>query len=82
MLLLVPTSSSRALPLLLGSVPHKLRDRGTQCLYLRALFSLAEGPAGVAVRDGVLQGVVEHLTSIDVEIRWVWRMSGFGPGSF
>ncbi len=68
-LLLVPTAGSRVLPLLLGAMPHKLRGRGTQCLYLRALFSLAERRAGAPVREGLLAGVVEHLASIDVEIR-------------
>ena len=75
MLLLVPTAGSRALPLLLANMPHKLRPRATQCLYLRALFSLAERRAGAGVREGILAGVLEHLTSIDVEIRCAARCS-------
>lgn len=70
-LLLVPTAGSRLLPLLSSNFPHKLRDRNTQCLYLRAAFALAEGRAGGAIREGVLAGVVEHLIGIDVEIRCV-----------
>ncbi|KAL4436668.1 hypothetical protein ABPG75_003807 [Micractinium tetrahymenae] len=69
-LLLVPTAGSRLLPLLASNLPHKLRDRNTQCLYLRAAFALAEGRAGGGIREGVLAGVVEHLIGIDVEIRW------------
>lgn len=42
-----------------------------QCLYLRGAFALAEGPAGAAIREGLLSGVVEHLIAIDVEIRCV-----------
>lgn len=69
-LVLVPSAGSRLLPLLLSNFPHKLRDRNTQCLYLRAAFALAEGPAGRGVREGVLGGVLEHLIGVDVEIRW------------
>lgn len=68
-LLLVPTAGSRLLPLVVSNFPHKLRDRNTQCLYLRGAYALAEGPAGAAVREGLLAGVVEHLIAIDVEIR-------------
>lgn len=75
-LLLVPTAGSRVLPLLSSNFPHKLRDRNTQCLYLRAAFALAEGHAGGAVREGVLAGVVEHLIGIDVEIRWAHVATG------
>lgn len=67
---LVPTSGARMLPLLVSNMPHKLRDRKTHCLYLRALFALAEARSGAGVREGVLLAVVEHLLSIDVEIRW------------
>ncbi|PRW34096.1 RNA polymerase I-specific transcription initiation factor RRN3-like [Chlorella sorokiniana] len=67
---LVPTAGSRLLPLVVGNFPHKLRDRNTQCLYLRGVFALAEGPSGGAVREGLLAGVVDHLIGIDVEIRW------------
>ena len=67
---LVPTSSQRLLPLLSSNFPHKLRDRTTHCLYLRALFTLAEARAGGAVREAILALVIEHLISIDVEIRW------------
>ena len=70
-LLLVPTASSRLLPLLVSNFPHKLRDRNTQCLYLRAAFALAEGRGGSGLREGLLAGVVEHLIGLDVEIRCV-----------
>ena len=66
----MPTAGSRLLPLLTANFPHKLRDRATQCLYLRALYALAEGAAGGGIREGVLAGALEHLISIDVEIRW------------
>lgn len=68
-LALVPTSAGRLLPLLLGNLPHKLRDRGTHCLYLRGLFALAESGPGAAIREGLLAGVLDHLISVDVEIR-------------
>lgn len=71
----MPTAASRLLPLLVSNFPHKLRDRNTQCLYLRAVFALAEGRAGGGLREGLLAGVVEHLIGIDVEIRYV-RPSG------
>eukprot|EP00887_Chlorella_sp_A99_P008082 scaffold12.g8082.t1 len=67
---LVPTAGSRILPPLVAGLPHKLRARPTQCLYLRGLFTLAESPAGTAVREGVLAAVVDHLISVDVDVRW------------
>jgi RNA polymerase I-specific transcription initiation factor RRN3 len=76
----VPTAGSRLLPLVVGNFPHKLRDRNTQCLYLRGTYALAEGPAGGAVREGLLAGVLEHLIGIDVEIRWVGSRGGGGHG--
>ena len=72
-LLLVPTAGSRLLPLVVANFPHKLRDRNTQCLYLRAVYTLAEGRAGAGIREGLLAGVLEHLISIDVEIRCAER---------
>ncbi len=68
-LLLVPTSATRLLPLLINNLPHKLRDRRAQCLYLRGAFSIAEGRAGAALRDDLLAGIIDHLISVDVEIR-------------
>jgi hypothetical protein len=67
---LVPTLASALLPLLQQNMPHKVRDRDTQCTYLRALLHLAEAPAGLPIREALLVGVVEHLLTIDVEIRW------------
>jgi hypothetical protein len=67
---LVPTLGPQLLQLLVQNLPHKLRDRSTQCLYLRGAMALAEGPAGRPVRDGLLLGLVDHLLSIDVEIKW------------
>ncbi|KAI3426053.1 hypothetical protein D9Q98_008021 [Chlorella vulgaris] len=69
-LLLVPTAGSRLLPLVVANFPHKLRDRNTQCLFLRAVYALAEGRGGAGIREGLLTGATEHLISIDVEIRW------------
>lgn len=67
---LVPTLGPQLMQLLVQNLPHKLRDRSTQCLYLRGAMALAEGPAGRPVRDGLLLGLVDHLLSIDVEIKW------------
>lgn len=67
---LVPSASPRLLELLTSNIPHKLRDRATHCLYLRALFQLAEAPAGVALREGLLNAVIYHILDVDVEIRW------------
>lgn len=43
---LVPALPTRLLPMLVQNIPHKLRDRNTQCLYMRALLLLAEGKVG------------------------------------
>uniref|UniRef100_A0A7R9VSW0 RNA polymerase I-specific transcription initiation factor RRN3 n=1 Tax=Chlamydomonas euryale TaxID=1486919 RepID=A0A7R9VSW0_9CHLO len=51
-------------------MPHKLRCRDEQCLYLSTVFALAERPACGTLRDGILTAAVEHLLSLDVEIRW------------
>ena len=67
---LVPALPPNLLSLLVQNMPHKMRDRDTQCLYLRAAFALAESPAGAPIREGLLVGVVEHLLTVDVEIRW------------
>lgn len=56
--------------MLVKNMPHKLRDRPTQCLFLRAVLALCEGRVGSAMREGLLAGVVEHLLSIDADIRW------------
>lgn len=67
---LVPTLPPNLLSLLVQNMPHKTRDRPTQCLYLRAAFALAESAQGAPLREGLLLGVVEHLLTVDVEIRW------------
>jgi RNA polymerase I-specific transcription initiation factor RRN3 len=40
----VPLAPALLAPLLASSIPHRLRDRDTQCLYLRALFVVAAQP--------------------------------------
>ena len=67
---LVPTASARILPLLSSNLPHRLRDRTAQCLYLRGLFALAESRSGAGLREATLAAVIDHLITIDVEIRW------------
>jgi RNA polymerase I-specific transcription initiation factor RRN3 len=67
---LVPTAASNVLPTIVAQMPHKLRDRNTQCLYLSALFRLAEDRAGASMREALLTVVVEFLLSLDVEIKW------------
>jgi hypothetical protein len=67
---LVPTLATTLLPLVAQNMPHKVRDRDTQCMYLRAVVALAEAPAGLPVREALLVVVVEHLLTLDVEIRW------------
>jgi hypothetical protein len=50
---LVPALPTRLLPMLVQNIPHKLRDRSSQCLFLRAVILLAEGKvrsAGYHVR--------------------------------
>lgn len=68
--LLVPALPSRLLPMLVANIPHKLRDRQTQCLYARALLLLAEGRVASALREPLLLGLVEQLLSIDADIKW------------
>lgn len=70
MLGLVPTAPANVLPVIVAQMPHKLRDRNTQCLYLSALFRIAEDRAGAPIREALLTAAVEHLLSLDVEIRW------------
>ncbi|CAI5474700.1 unnamed protein product [Closterium sp. Yama58-4] len=67
---LVPTASSRLLPLLLQRMPHKRVDKEFQCVYVAGMFALAEAEEGETVRDSILAAVVDHLIQIDVEIRW------------
>lgn len=67
---LVPALPTRLLPMLVQNMPHKLRDRSAQCLYLCALISLCEGKVGPALREGLLGGLVEHLLALDADIRW------------
>lgn len=37
---------------------------------LSAVLGLAERRGGAPIRDGLLAAAIEHLLSIDVEIRW------------
>ena len=53
-----------------GGIPYKLRERDVQCMYLHGALQLAEKPAAVAVREGILAAAVNHLLGLDVEIRW------------
>lgn len=45
----MPALPTRLLPMLVQNIPHKLRDRPSQCLFLRALILLAEGKVGCDV---------------------------------
>ena len=47
---LVPTAATSLLRLLVSHMPHKLRDRDAQCLYLSAVFHVAEAPSGATIR--------------------------------
>ena len=67
---MVPTAPAKLLQLVIQGMPHKLHDRNTQCLYVSAVLGLAERRGGAPVRDGLLAATVEHLLSIDVEIKW------------
>ncbi|KAI8468899.1 MAG: RNA polymerase I-specific transcription initiation factor RRN3-domain-containing protein [Monoraphidium minutum] len=67
---LIPTLPTQLLPMLLLNLPHKARPRPLQCLYLRAVLGLAEAPSGAPLREGLLLGIVDHLLSLDVEIKW------------
>lgn len=67
---LVPTAPGGLLALMVQHMPHKMRDRNTQCLYLSAMFTVAESPPGRSIRDNLLAAAVEHMLTIDVEIRW------------
>ena len=69
-LALVPTAPSRALPLMVGRLPHKTRDTNAHCVALRAAFAVAGSPAGATIRDEVLAAVVDKLLELDVEIAW------------
>ncbi len=69
-LALVPTAPSRALPLVVGRLPHKTRDTNAHCVALRAAFAVAGSPAGATIRDEVLAAVVDKLLELDVEIAW------------
>eukprot|EP00983_Pelagomonas_calceolata_P041163 1137946-Pelagomonas_calceolata.AAC.3 len=51
MLALVPTAPASLLSLVVQHMPHKLRDRNTQCLFLSAVFAVAEAPSGRPIRD-------------------------------
>jgi len=67
---LVPTASPRLLPILVSNMPHKMRDRGVHCLYLRGAFAVSESQHGFGLSDGILGPVISHLVEIDVDIRW------------
>ncbi|CAI7833716.1 unnamed protein product, partial [Closterium sp. NIES-53] len=62
---LVPTASSRLLPLVLQRMPHKRVEKEFQCVYVAGMFALAEAEEGETVRDSFLAAVVDHLIQID-----------------
>lgn len=67
---LVPAAPGGLLSLVVQHMPHKLRDRHTQCMFLSAVYAVAESPAGRPIRDSLLAACVEHLLTIDVDIKW------------
>jgi hypothetical protein len=81
-LALVPTAAHRTLPLIQAIAPHRLRERATHCYWLRAVTHLAEekhtnntnnnssSSNMSSIREPLLAGIVEHLITIDVELRW------------
>jgi len=67
---MVPSAAPRLLPLLVSNLPHKMRDRGVHCLYLRGVFAIVEGPHGYGLGDGLIPAVIAHLIDVDVDIKW------------
>lgn len=67
---LVPTAIPRLMPILVSNMPHKMRDRGTHCLYFRGMFAVAESQPNSGLSDGLLPPIVSHLIDVDVDIKW------------
>lgn len=56
-----------------------MQTREVQCIYFHAAYLLVSQPAGDTIRDSLLTDIVDHLVSIDVEIKWedvVDRLTG------
>lgn len=70
MLSLVPTAAPVVVELVARALPHKLRDRSCHCLFLSAMLAVAETQQGAPIKESLLTVAVEHLLSMDVEIRW------------
>ncbi|MEW5303167.1 MAG: hypothetical protein WDW36_005886 [Sanguina aurantia] len=67
---LVPTAAPVIVELVARALPHKMRDRSCHCLFLSAMLSVAETRQGAPIKESLLTVAVEHLLSMDVEIRW------------
>lgn len=65
----MPTLPSTLLESLKNQIPHRLRSRDCQCLYLHGVFQLTEAPSGAPLREGLLNAALEHVMLIDVEIK-------------
>ena len=63
-------SASLLLPVLARGLPNKVLPRCIQCTYLRGMLRIAELPRAAPIRRQILAGIVQHLVSLDVEIRW------------
>lgn len=67
---MVPVSGSLVLPILARGLPNKVLSRAMQCTYLRGLLKIIELDRAAPMRGPLLAVVVQHLVSLDVEIRW------------
>ena len=63
-------SGSLLLPILARGLPNKVHSRSMQCTYLRGLLQIAELARAAPMRGPLIAVVVQHLVSLDVEIRW------------
>ena len=81
-IVLVPTAPPRIIQLAAASAPSKHAPLDVQCLYLRGMAQLAEGPNGATVRDELLATMVNQLISVDVEIKWQDIVDAMGEPFF
>eukprot|EP00899_Mesostigma_viride_P011644 jgi/Mesvir1/20480/Mv12367-RA.1 len=67
---LVPTSTSRLLPIIITRMPHKRHPKKQHIFFLENVIRLAESRQGAVLREDLLIVIVERLLDMDVEIKW------------
>ena len=63
-------TSNMLTQILARGLPSKYIAKPVQCTFLHGLFQIANLPRAAALRDQIMEAIVQHLVGLDVEIAW------------